>query len=207
MTIEQNTRQQSNVRYCSLGQTQLPALSYPPVSLFPASPRRLCFRHHGTRASDTTEPVIDSISYDSYWLKIKIPRGLVFYFRDLSQPGTDKRTSTSEKLERKFCHLIKSIQEQEQRDPSNNHHISNIKMASSMISTSTTPTNDIEQEPRSRAALRMSRRVLIKAGTSVVANDDGSPSLTRLGAIVEQIAELNNAGVEVIFVSSGAVGM
>jgi delta-1-pyrroline-5-carboxylate synthetase len=80
-------------------------------------------------------------------------------------------------------------------------------MASSMISTSTTPTNDIEQEPRSRAALRMSRRVLIKAGTSVVANDDGSPSLTRLGAIVEQIAELNQAGVEVIFVSSGAVGM
>jgi delta-1-pyrroline-5-carboxylate synthetase len=77
--------------------------------------------------------------------------------------------------------------------------------------TSDTPANnpepEIEREPRSRAALRMSRRVLIKAGTSVVANDDGSPSLTRLGAIVEQIAELNNAGVEVIFVSSGAVGM
>jgi delta-1-pyrroline-5-carboxylate synthetase len=53
----------------------------------------------------------------------------------------------------------------------------------------------------------MARRVLIKAGTSVVANDDGSPSLTRLGAIVEQIAELNHAGVEVMFVSSGAVGM
>jgi len=62
-------------------------------------------------------------------------------------------------------------------------------------------------EPRSRAALRLSRRVLIKAGTSVVANDDGSPSLTRLGSIVEAIAELHQAGVEVIFVSSGAVGM
>jgi delta-1-pyrroline-5-carboxylate synthetase len=81
-------------------------------------------------------------------------------------------------------------------------------MSSSMIpSANTTASNDVEPEPRSRAALRMSRRVLIKAGTSVVANDDGSPSLTRLGAIVEQIAELNNAGVEVIFVSSGAVGM
>jgi delta-1-pyrroline-5-carboxylate synthetase len=81
-------------------------------------------------------------------------------------------------------------------------------MASSMIpATSNIRTNDVEPEPRSRAALRMARRVLIKAGTSVVANDDGSPSLTRLGAIVEQIAELNNAGVEVIFVSSGAVGM
>jgi delta-1-pyrroline-5-carboxylate synthetase len=41
----------------------------------------------------------------------------------------------------------------------------------------------------------------------VVANADGSPSLRRLGAIVEQIAELNHAGVEVLFVSSGAVGM
>jgi len=71
-----------------------------------------------------------------------------------------------------------------------------------------TPTPDPSfPEPPTRAALRMARRVLIKAGTSVVANDDGSPSLTRLGAIVEQIAELNHAGVEVMFVSSGAVGM
>jgi len=63
------------------------------------------------------------------------------------------------------------------------------------------------KEPRSRAALRNARRVLVKAGTSVVANEDGRPSLTRLGAIAEQIAELNRNGVEVIFVSSGAVGM
>lgn len=62
-------------------------------------------------------------------------------------------------------------------------------------------------EPSSRAALRLARRVVIKAGTSVVANEDGSPSLCRLGAIVEQIAELKHAGVEVLFVSSGAVGM
>jgi delta-1-pyrroline-5-carboxylate synthetase len=80
-------------------------------------------------------------------------------------------------------------------------------MSTLIPTTNATPANDVEHEPRSRAALRMSRRVLIKAGTSVVANDDGSPSLTRLGAIVEQIAELNQAGVEVIFVSSGAVGM
>ena len=62
-------------------------------------------------------------------------------------------------------------------------------------------------EPPSRAALRIARRVCVKAGTSVVANDDGSPSLTRLGAICEQIAELHKKGVEVIFVSSGSVGM
>jgi len=70
---------------------------------------------------------------------------------------------------------------------------------------SSTPTNP--EESQARAALRVARRVCIKAGTSVVANDDGSPSLTRLGAIVEQIAELNHAGIEVIFISSGAVGM
>ena len=62
-------------------------------------------------------------------------------------------------------------------------------------------------EPPSRAALRRARRVCIKAGTSVVANEDGRPSLTRLGAIIEQIGQLVNQGVEVIFVSSGAVGM
>jgi len=62
-------------------------------------------------------------------------------------------------------------------------------------------------EPSSRAALRTARRVLVKAGTSVVANEDGRPSLTRLGAMTEQIAELVRDGVEVIFVSSGAVGM
>lgn len=63
------------------------------------------------------------------------------------------------------------------------------------------------KEPASRSILRRARRVCVKAGTSVVANDNGRPSLTRLGAIVEQIAELNCRGVEVIFVSSGAVGM
>ena len=63
------------------------------------------------------------------------------------------------------------------------------------------------KEATSRAVLRKARRVCVKAGTSVVANEDGRPSLTRLGAIAEQIAELNNRGIEVIFVSSGAVGM
>ena len=62
-------------------------------------------------------------------------------------------------------------------------------------------------EAPSRAALRLARRVCIKAGTSVVTNENGKPSLTRLGAIAEQIGELHQRGVEVIFVSSGAVGM
>ena len=65
----------------------------------------------------------------------------------------------------------------------------------------------MSKEPESRRALRNARRVLIKAGTSVVANDDGRPSLTRLGSICEQIAELHRSGVQVIMVSSGATGM
>jgi len=60
---------------------------------------------------------------------------------------------------------------------------------------------------KSRETLRCAKRVIIKAGTSIVANSNGQPSLTRLGAIVEQISELVQNGTEVIFVSSGAVGM
>mmetsp|Transcript_43878 Transcript_43878/g.93318 ORF Transcript_43878/g.93318 Transcript_43878/m.93318 type:complete len:831 (-) Transcript_43878:112-2604(-) len=62
-------------------------------------------------------------------------------------------------------------------------------------------------QPESRKALRNARRILIKAGTSVVANDEGRPSLTRLGAICEQVAEIHRRGIEVIMVSSGATGM
>jgi hypothetical protein len=62
-------------------------------------------------------------------------------------------------------------------------------------------------EAPSRAALRGARRVCIKAGTSVVTNENGKPSLTRLGAIAEQIGELHARGIQVIFVSSGSVGM
>jgi delta-1-pyrroline-5-carboxylate synthetase len=67
--------------------------------------------------------------------------------------------------------------------------------------------SSVDSEPPSRSVLRSARRVCVKAGTSVVANTDGRPSLTRLGAITEQIAELVADGVQVIFVSSGAVGM
>mmetsp|Transcript_45627 Transcript_45627/g.126169 ORF Transcript_45627/g.126169 Transcript_45627/m.126169 type:complete len:113 (+) Transcript_45627:1030-1368(+) len=58
----------------------------------------------------------------------------------------------------------------------------------------------------SRAQLANVRRVVIKAGTSVVCNPDGRFSLSRLAAIVEQIAELQLMGKECILVTSGAVG-
>lgn len=65
-----------------------------------------------------------------------------------------------------------------------------------------------DEEPPSRAFLRRAHRVCIKAGTSVVANPNGTASLTRLGALTEQIAELVlQENKQVILVSSGSVGM
>lgn len=57
-----------------------------------------------------------------------------------------------------------------------------------------------------RADLANVQRVVVKAGTSVVSNPNGSPSLTRIASIVEQVAQLMAAGKEVLLVSSGAVG-
>jgi len=63
-------------------------------------------------------------------------------------------------------------------------------------------------ESTARRLLRLkTKRVCIKAGTAVVAHENGRPSLTRLGAIAEQIAELHERGIEVILVSTGSVGM
>jgi delta-1-pyrroline-5-carboxylate synthetase len=61
--------------------------------------------------------------------------------------------------------------------------------------------------PPSRLSLQSPRRLLLKAGTSTVTSSTGYPSLARLGAIVEQVAELHRRGVQVIIVSSGATGM
>ena len=58
----------------------------------------------------------------------------------------------------------------------------------------------------SRSDLSLSNRIVIKAGTSVVSNDDGFPSLSRMGNIVERAARLVHLGKEVIIVTSGAVG-
>lgn len=51
----------------------------------------------------------------------------------------------------------------------------------------------------------MFRRITIKVGSNVLTRSDGSLDVTRMSAIVDQIAELRAAGTEVILVSSGAV--
>ncbi|XP_024369145.1 delta-1-pyrroline-5-carboxylate synthase 1 [Physcomitrium patens] len=60
---------------------------------------------------------------------------------------------------------------------------------------------------RSRIFIRDAKRVVIKIGTAVVTRHDGRLALGRLGAICEQVKELITDGIEVIFVTSGAVGV
>ncbi|KAG2325678.1 hypothetical protein Bca4012_040177 [Brassica carinata] len=60
---------------------------------------------------------------------------------------------------------------------------------------------------RSRVFTKNVKRIVVKVGTAVVTGKDGRLALGRLGAICEQLAELNSDGFEVILVSSGAVGL
>lgn len=49
------------------------------------------------------------------------------------------------------------------------------------------------------------RRVAVKIGSNVLTRADGMLDITRMSALVDQIAGLRKAGVEVIMISSGAV--
>nr|AEV46825.1 delta-1-pyrroline-5-carboxylate synthetase [Boehmeria nivea] len=60
---------------------------------------------------------------------------------------------------------------------------------------------------RSRAFVKDVKRLIVKVGTAVVTRADGRLALGRLGALCEQIKELNSQGYEVILVTSGAVGL
>ncbi|CAN1257345.1 Delta-1-pyrroline-5-carboxylate synthase, partial [Linum perenne] len=59
----------------------------------------------------------------------------------------------------------------------------------------------------SRAFVKDVKRIVIKVGTAVVTRGDGRLALGRLGALCEQIKELNYQHFEVIMVTSGAVGL
>ena len=48
-------------------------------------------------------------------------------------------------------------------------------------------------------------RVAVKVGSNVLTRQDGTLDVTRMSALVDQIAELHKDGVEVILISSGAV--
>ncbi|GLJ39248.1 hypothetical protein SUGI_0800740 [Cryptomeria japonica] len=59
----------------------------------------------------------------------------------------------------------------------------------------------------SRAFVKDAKRVIIKVGTAVVTRTDGGLALGRIGSLCEQIKELMSLGLEVILVTSGAVGI
>ncbi len=49
------------------------------------------------------------------------------------------------------------------------------------------------------------KRIVVKVGSNVLTRKDGKLDVTRMSALVDQIAELRKQGIEVILVSSGAV--
>ena len=48
-------------------------------------------------------------------------------------------------------------------------------------------------------------RIVVKVGSNVLTRTDGTLDVTRMSALVDQVAELRRDGTEVILVSSGAV--
>jgi len=48
-------------------------------------------------------------------------------------------------------------------------------------------------------------RIVVKIGSQVISREDGSLDVTRMSALVDQVAELHHQGIEVLMVSSGAV--
>jgi len=60
-------------------------------------------------------------------------------------------------------------------------------------------------ETRYREVLPESRRIVIKIGTRVIAQQTGRPEIRQLRSLVTQVAALRRKGYEVLFVSSGAV--
>jgi len=49
-------------------------------------------------------------------------------------------------------------------------------------------------------------KIVIKLGTNVLTKDNGLLDITNISQLVDQMAELKNRGIEIILVSSGAVG-
>lgn len=58
---------------------------------------------------------------------------------------------------------------------------------------------------KARAVLTDARRVVVKVGTHAIAKKTGRPDYAALRRIVSQLCALRKRGVEVVFVSSGAV--
>ena len=49
------------------------------------------------------------------------------------------------------------------------------------------------------------KRIAVKIGSNVLTRKDGTLDITRMSALVDQVAELHHAGMEILLISSGAV--
>jgi glutamate 5-kinase len=59
---------------------------------------------------------------------------------------------------------------------------------------------------RYRESVVDARRIVVKIGTRVLVHANGRPKLRRIGALVDDLARLRRHGLEVVVVTSGAVG-
>ncbi|MFR3550324.1 MAG: glutamate 5-kinase, partial [Coprobacter sp.] len=46
------------------------------------------------------------------------------------------------------------------------------------------------------------KRIAVKIGSNVLTRKDGTLDITRMSALVDQIAELHKAGMEIVLISS-----
>lgn len=60
-------------------------------------------------------------------------------------------------------------------------------------------------EVKFRRALPESRRIVVKIGSRVIVRKSGRPDIQRMKQLVEQLAEIQHQGYEVVVVSSGAI--
>ena len=56
-----------------------------------------------------------------------------------------------------------------------------------------------------REKLKSAKRIVVKVGTSTLTHGGGNLNLYRIEHLIREIADLHNAGKEIIFVSSGAI--
>lgn len=58
-----------------------------------------------------------------------------------------------------------------------------------------------------RQSLSQAKRIVVKAGTHVLADKNGKPSPARIRNLVSNLAALQQEGIEVVLVTSGAIGV
>jgi len=68
-----------------------------------------------------------------------------------------------------------------------------------------TAKNSICRQEKTRDILRVSRRVVVKVGSSTLTRENGRTHLQRMDRLALALAEVMNQGREVVLVTSGAI--